>query len=69
MSKNPCLSCRMIDEDKNNPTCRQCDMRVRYVAQLENSLAFCWSSKGRHAVARCSLPLGQVSRLAFTTLD
>jgi hypothetical protein len=32
--KNPCLSCRLVRADKNNPECRECDARVAYVYSI-----------------------------------
>ena len=35
MTKSPCIGCELEDADKNNPTCRECDRRVEYVALIE----------------------------------
>ncbi|MBE9547673.1 MAG: hypothetical protein IMF10_09320 [Proteobacteria bacterium] len=32
MTKSPCIGCELESADKNNPTCRECDRRVEYVA-------------------------------------
>jgi hypothetical protein len=32
MAKSPCIGCEFELVDKNNPTCRECDKRVEYVA-------------------------------------
>jgi hypothetical protein len=33
--KSPCIGCEFELADKNNPTCRECDRRVEYVASIE----------------------------------
>ena len=35
MTKSPCIGCEFESADKNNPTCRECDRRVEYVALIE----------------------------------
>ena len=35
MTKSPCIGCELESADKNNPTCRECDRRVEYVALIE----------------------------------
>ena len=35
MTKSPCIGCEFELADKNNPTCRECDRRVEYVASIE----------------------------------
>jgi hypothetical protein len=40
MSQNPCRTCIRINEDKNNATCTNCELRVRYVRYLEEHLDF-----------------------------
>lgn len=40
MKHNPCLDCRLRDEDKNNNRCLECQKRVDYVHQLELKLNF-----------------------------
>jgi phosphoribosylformylglycinamidine (FGAM) synthase PurS component len=32
--KNPCLSCELLDQDKNNPTCEGCKKRIEYVVAI-----------------------------------
>ena len=34
MMKSPCIGCELEAADKNNPTCRECDRRVEYVALI-----------------------------------
>ena len=34
MTKSPCIGCEFEFVDKNNPTCRECDKRVEYVALI-----------------------------------
>jgi hypothetical protein len=34
MAKSPCIGCEFELADKNNPTCRECDRRVEYVALI-----------------------------------
>ena len=40
MKRHPCRECPMLDQDKNNPTCRSCNKRLQYVAELERTLDF-----------------------------
>ena len=40
MKRNPCMSCRMLDKDKNNKLCLNCKKRVGYLQQLEQELNF-----------------------------
>lgn len=32
--KSPCLECELKDQNKSNPTCRDCEKRVKYCAAL-----------------------------------
>lgn len=34
--KSPCIGCEFEFADKNNPTCKECDRRVKYIALIEN---------------------------------
>lgn len=34
MNKNPCIGCDLETTDKNNAKCRECDLRVAYVASI-----------------------------------
>jgi hypothetical protein len=34
MAKSPCIGCELEAADKNNPTCRECDRRVEYMALI-----------------------------------
>ena len=38
MIKRPCIGCKFEPLDKNNPTCRECDRRVEYVALIEEDM-------------------------------
>jgi len=37
MTKSPCIGCEFEFADKNNPTCKECDRRVEYVALIEGN--------------------------------
>lgn len=37
MLKNPCLSCALLHEDKNNDKCSECNKRTDYIKLLEQS--------------------------------
>ena len=37
MRTNPCRNCLKIQDDKNNPECRNCQRRLKYVAYLERA--------------------------------
>jgi hypothetical protein len=56
MKNNPCLACRMRDEDKNNSLCRKCERRVDYVQQLEEELNFSMSYTNTSIYARFKYP-------------
>lgn len=40
MNMNPCRTCSHIDEDKNTPICMNCDLRIKYVRDLDQQLDF-----------------------------
>ncbi|MEE4261345.1 MAG: hypothetical protein V2I56_01565 [Desulfobacteraceae bacterium] len=57
MKNNPCLVCRMRDEDKNNRLCRECEKRIGYVQKLEQELNFSMSYDNTRLYARVGSPL------------
>ena len=57
MKHNPCLVCRMRDEDKNNSLCIQCDKRIGYVQHLEQELNFSMSYTSTRLYTRVSYQL------------
>ena len=36
--KNPCRSCDLINEDKNNPECMSCDKRMEYLRKIKEDV-------------------------------
>ena len=36
--KNPCKSCDLINEDKNNSECMSCDKRMEYLRKIEEDM-------------------------------
>jgi hypothetical protein len=40
MQHHPCRECAMLEQDKNNATCRDCNKRLQYVNELELQLNF-----------------------------
>jgi|GEM_PF-3236634 len=34
MQHSPCKNCELLDEDKNNPVCENCEKRIEYVSAL-----------------------------------
>jgi hypothetical protein len=51
MRAAPCLTCPGKDKDKNNPVCLECEKRLRYVSDIENSLPLAATAKGREDAA------------------
>jgi len=35
ITSNPCFSCDLKDKDKNNDRCKNCDLRIAYLRQIE----------------------------------
>lgn len=57
MQCHPCRECPMLDQDKNNPTCRDCNKRLQYVDQLERRLDFSRCAGNRQFSPGGSIPL------------
>jgi hypothetical protein len=53
MELNPCLNCIRKNQNKNNPICRDCDMRIEYINCLEIKLngTFSYGESGSAATA------------------
>jgi hypothetical protein len=47
----------MLEKDKNNPTCRDCNKRLQYVDQLERRLEFSRCADPRPFSPSGSIPL------------
>ena len=56
MNNNPCLVCQMLNEDKNNSFCVNCEKRINYVQQLEEQLNYSMSYTNTSIYARCNSP-------------
>ena len=65
MELNPCLNCIRRNQNKNNPICRDCDMRIEYVNYLETKLngTFSYGESGSAATAA---PISFLSSLALS---
>jgi hypothetical protein len=66
MRINPCRSCPLIDEDKNNLTCLRCDKRVAYIQDLDRQLRCTpcrWNEDGPviHQVVLPELPFPRIT--------
>lgn len=35
MKRSPCLTCALLYEDKNNPVCEECLLRIEYLMAIE----------------------------------
>lgn len=36
ITSNPCFSCDLKDKDKNNARCKNCELRIAYLRQIES---------------------------------
>jgi hypothetical protein len=66
MRANPCRSCPLMDQDKNNHTCLRCDKRVQYVQALNRQLRCTpcrWHEDGPviHQVVLPDLPFQRIT--------
>jgi len=59
MNCHPCRECPMLEKDKNNPTCRDCNKRLQYVDQLERRLEFSRCAETRPFSLNGSIPLSR----------
>ena len=61
MELNPCLNCIRKNQNKNNPICRDCNMRIEYVNRLEIKLNGTFSY-GENRAAVSVAPISFLSR-------
>jgi hypothetical protein len=50
----------MLEQDKNNPTCRYCNKRLQYVDHLERRLDFTRCAEPRPFSLGGSIPLSRI---------